>query len=50
MDGTGETGVNDGVMSLDDAPYQSLPDLPDHVLTSGRRRPGAERAVSILRP
>ena len=26
VDGTGETGVNDGVMSLDDAPYQSLPD------------------------
>jgi hypothetical protein len=26
VDGAGETGVNDGVMSLDDAPYQSLPD------------------------
>jgi hypothetical protein len=26
VDGTGETGVNDGVMSLDNGPYQSLPD------------------------
>lgn len=26
VDGLGETGVNDGVMSIDDAPYQSLPD------------------------
>jgi hypothetical protein len=26
VDGAGDTGVNDGVMSLDDAPYQSLPD------------------------
>lgn len=26
VDGMGDTGVNDGVMSLDDAPYQSLPD------------------------
>jgi hypothetical protein len=26
IDGIGDTGVNDGVMSLDDAPYQSLPD------------------------
>jgi hypothetical protein len=27
VDGTGDTGVNDGVMSVDDAPYQSLPDF-----------------------
>ena len=26
VDGTGDTGMNDGVMSLDAAPYQSLPD------------------------
>ena len=26
VDGTGDTGINDGVMSLDAAPYQSLPD------------------------
>jgi len=27
MDGAGDTGVNDGVMSFDDQPYQSLPDF-----------------------
>jgi hypothetical protein len=27
VDGAGDTGVNDGVMSLDDAAYQSLPDF-----------------------
>jgi len=27
VDGAGETGVNDGVMSLNDAAYQSLPDF-----------------------
>jgi hypothetical protein len=27
VDGIGDTGVNDGVMSLDDGPYQSLPDF-----------------------
>jgi hypothetical protein len=26
VDGTGETGIDDGVMSLDNGPYQSLPD------------------------
>jgi hypothetical protein len=26
VDGAGDTGVSDGVMSLDDMPYQSLPD------------------------
>jgi hypothetical protein len=26
VDGAGDTGVSDGVMSLDDGPYQSLPD------------------------
>jgi hypothetical protein len=26
VDGSGETGVSDGVMSVDDGPYQSLPD------------------------
>jgi hypothetical protein len=28
LDGTGDTGVNDGVMSFNDEPYQSLPDFP----------------------
>lgn len=28
VDGNGELGVNDGVMSIDDQPYQSLPDEP----------------------
>src|SRR4051812_45883523 len=27
VDGTGDTGQSDGVMSLDNAPYQSLPDF-----------------------
>ena len=27
IDGTGDTGVNDGVMSIDNEPYQSLPDF-----------------------
>jgi hypothetical protein len=27
VDGSGDTGVSDGVMSIDDAPYQSLPDF-----------------------
>ena len=27
VDGTGDTGVNDGVMSIDNATYQSLPDF-----------------------
>ena len=27
VDGAGDTGVNDGVMSIDDATYQSLPDF-----------------------
>jgi len=27
IDGVGDTGVADGVMSIDDAPYQSLPDF-----------------------
>ena len=27
VDGNGETGVNDGVMSIDNATYQSLPDF-----------------------
>ncbi|HEX3687806.1 MAG TPA: hypothetical protein VHU60_09480 [Gaiellaceae bacterium] len=27
VDGAGDTGVSDGVMSIDDAPYQSLPDF-----------------------
>jgi hypothetical protein len=27
IDGAGDTGVSDGVMSIDDAPYQSLPDF-----------------------
>jgi hypothetical protein len=27
IDGAGDTGVNDGVMSVDEAPYQSLPDF-----------------------
>ena len=28
VDGTGDNGLPDGVMSLDDAPYASLPDFP----------------------
>jgi hypothetical protein len=28
VDGVGDTGVPDGVMSLDDGPWTSLPDLP----------------------
>ena len=28
VDGVGDTGVNDGVMSVDDGPYESLPDDP----------------------
>jgi hypothetical protein len=28
LDGIGDTGVNDGVMSFNDEPYQSLPDFP----------------------
>jgi hypothetical protein len=28
VDGAGDTGVNDGVFSIDGAPYQSLPDFP----------------------
>jgi hypothetical protein len=28
VDGNGELGVNDGVMSVNDAPYESLPDVP----------------------
>jgi hypothetical protein len=28
VDGVGDTGVGDGVMSIDDAPYESLPDEP----------------------
>src|SRR4051812_20153723 len=27
IDGAGDTGVNDGVMSIDNEPYQSLPDF-----------------------
>jgi hypothetical protein len=27
VDGAGDTGVNDGVMSIDDGPYESLPDV-----------------------
>lgn len=27
IDGAGDTGVSDGVMSIDNAPYQSLPDF-----------------------
>lgn len=28
VDGTGDTGASDGVMSIDSAPYESLPDFP----------------------
>lgn len=28
VDGAGDTGVNDGLMSIDSAPYESLPDVP----------------------
>jgi len=27
IDGTGDNGLNDGMMSIDDDPYQSLPDF-----------------------
>jgi hypothetical protein len=27
VDGAGDTGVNDGLMSIDSAPYESLPDI-----------------------
>jgi hypothetical protein len=27
IDGTGDNGLNDGVMSIDSEPYQSLPDF-----------------------
>jgi hypothetical protein len=40
VDGAGDTGVNDGVMSIDDAPYQSLPDyLTTFIL--GQPSPGS---------
>jgi hypothetical protein len=28
VDGVGDQGLPDGVMSIDDGPYQSLPDAP----------------------
>jgi len=40
VDGAGDTGVNDGVLSIDDAPYQSLPDLPT-TFTLGPPPPGS---------
>ena len=32
VDGKGELGINDGVYSLNDAPYESLPDSPTTLL------------------
>ena len=50
IDGTGDNGLNDGVMSIDDEPYQSLPDF----LTTFTLGPAAARelngALVILRP
>jgi hypothetical protein len=39
VDGTGEDGLPDGVMSVDAAPYESLPDFPT-LLTLGTPPPG----------
>jgi hypothetical protein len=40
VDGAGDTGVSDGVMSIDDGPYQSLPDvLTTYIL--GQPSPGS---------
>ena len=40
VDGAGDLGVPDGIMSLDDGPYQSLPDFPTtfELGTSAARR------------
>jgi hypothetical protein len=40
IDGTGDNGLNDGVMSIDDAPYQSLPDFWT-AFTLGSPAPGS---------
>jgi hypothetical protein len=40
VDGTGETGVDDGVISIDDQPYESLPDeLTTYLLGTAPPRP-----------
>ncbi len=39
VDGNGELGVSDGVMSVDDQPYESLPDLAT-TITLGTPLPG----------
>jgi len=39
VDGAGDTGVNDGVMSIDDGTYQSLPDFLT-TFTLGQPPPG----------
>jgi hypothetical protein len=40
VDGAGDTGVNDGVMSIDNATYQSLPDFLT-TFTLGQPPPGS---------
>jgi len=40
IDGTGDNGLNDGVMSIDAAPYQSLPDFWT-AFTLGSPAPGS---------
>jgi hypothetical protein len=40
IDGTGDNGLNDGVMSIDDEPYQSLPDFWT-AFTLGSPAPGS---------
>ena len=40
IDGTGDNGLNDGVMSIDDEPYQSLPDFWT-AFTLGSPSPGS---------
>ena len=40
IDGTGDNGLNDGVMSIDNEPYQSLPDFWT-AFTLGSPAPGS---------
>jgi hypothetical protein len=39
IDGAGDTGVSDGVMSIDEAPYQSLPDVGTTLYLGTQRAP-----------
>jgi hypothetical protein len=40
VDGRGDQGVNDGVMALNDDPYQSLPDTSVTFLLEAPPQPG----------